>query len=91
MSERWGNRRTTAHFRLRMVEMGLTRQDVRSVLDNPAITYDACERRPGVNPRKDNAERVCGTTPGGVAITVVVSCDGWILTVSPWMQEGYVR
>lgn len=91
MSERWGGYRTTEHFRDRLAELGLTRADVRPVLDAPDLVYDACERVPGQNPRKDGGRRLCGLTPGGVPITVVTSCDGYLLTISPWMQEGYAR
>lgn len=91
MSERWGGYRTTEHFRERMAEMELTRQEVLRVLAWPDVTYDACERQPGQNPKKDDAKRVCGTTPSGVAITVVVANDGGLITISPWMQEGYAR
>lgn len=90
MSERWGGYRTTEHFRRRMDEMGLNRQDIRPVLEDPDLTYEACERRPGQNPKKDSGTRVCGHTPAGVAITVVVENE-WLITVSPWMSEGYAH
>jgi hypothetical protein len=74
-----------------MVDMGLTRLDVRPVLESPFITYDACERIPGQNSHKDDGNRICGFTPGGVAITLVVSFDRYLITISPWMAEGYAR
>jgi hypothetical protein len=84
MSERWGGYSFTEHSRLRLAEMGLHQRDVLPVLLDPEISYQADRGR---RERCADRRRLSGRTPDGEPVTLVVSIDKVVITVTEWTQD----